>query len=222
MSYAFTAIWMLETIGWWLARRGAPRWLELTYLAGHAFIMFNGSIVFESGFSRVFGIVGFACVALSLAGRVPIPHELPPGAEQFFGRQVELERLIERLRARKNTAVTGSAGLGKTALAAQALQAVVGEPPNLLPAARFPTASYSWTSTPSMAMAKRHGAPWPTNSPAPPSWSVPPPATAPAPPATDAVVWLSLKAARRQTARMGARASTNSSASCRRKTVGCC
>ena len=72
VSYAFTGLWMLETIGWWLTPnlcRSVPRWLESTYLAAHAFIMFNGSIVFESGFSRAFGIVGFAYVALSLRER---------------------------------------------------------------------------------------------------------------------------------------------------------
>jgi hypothetical protein len=57
-----------------------------------------------------------------------VPHELPPAAEEFFGRQRELEQLIGRLRAGRNTAVVGLAGLGKTALAAKALAAVVGAP----------------------------------------------------------------------------------------------
>ncbi len=56
-----------------------------------------------------------------------IPHELPPSAEQFFGRATELAQLTQRLRAGKSTAVVGPAGLGKTALAAQAVRAVVGE-----------------------------------------------------------------------------------------------
>ena len=60
---------------------------------------------------------------------VPIPRELPPSAEEFFGREAELKRLIERLRSRRNTAVVGFAGMGKTALAAKALAAVVGETP---------------------------------------------------------------------------------------------
>ena len=55
----------------------------------------------------------------------PIPHELPPAAEEFFGRAAELERLTDRLRSNKNTAVAGPAGLGKTALAAKALFDVV-------------------------------------------------------------------------------------------------
>jgi tetratricopeptide (TPR) repeat protein len=54
------------------------------------------------------------------------PRELPPAALKFFGREAELKRLSERLWAGLNTAVVGPAGLGKTALAADALAAVVG------------------------------------------------------------------------------------------------
>lgn len=68
----------------------------------------------------------------------PTPHELPPGAEEFFGRQTELDRLIQRLQAAKNTAVVGPAGMGKTALAARALQTVVGETAASLAASPFP------------------------------------------------------------------------------------
>ena len=56
-----------------------------------------------------------------------VPHELPPAAEAFFGRGVEVRQVVERLRAGKNTAVVGPAGLGKTAVAAEALQVVVGK-----------------------------------------------------------------------------------------------
>src|SRR5271155_1596753 len=45
---------------------------------------------------------------------MPIPHELPLAAEDFVGRKPELDRLTQRLRARKNTAVVGDAGMGKT------------------------------------------------------------------------------------------------------------
>ena len=56
-----------------------------------------------------------------------VPCELPPPAEKHFGRQTELRQLTDRLRAGKNSAVVGPAGLGKTALAAEAVRAVVGE-----------------------------------------------------------------------------------------------
>jgi tetratricopeptide (TPR) repeat protein len=67
-----------------------------------------------------------------------IPRELPAPAERFFGRPAELERLTERLRQGKDTAVSGPAGMGKTALAAQALRAVVGETAERLAASPFP------------------------------------------------------------------------------------
>jgi len=56
-----------------------------------------------------------------------VPCELPPAAEKHFGRQTELKQLTERLRAGKNSAVVGPAGMGKTALAAEAVRAVVGD-----------------------------------------------------------------------------------------------
>lgn len=68
----------------------------------------------------------------------PIPHDLPPKAKKFFGRQDHLETLIQRLRARENTAVVGDAGMGKTALAAEALRAVVGETSKSLAESPYP------------------------------------------------------------------------------------
>jgi tetratricopeptide (TPR) repeat protein len=67
-----------------------------------------------------------------------VPCELPPRAEKHFGRQTELRQLTERLRAGKNSAVVGPAGLGKTALAAEAVRAVVGEAEERLAASPFP------------------------------------------------------------------------------------
>ncbi len=67
-----------------------------------------------------------------------IPHQLPPAAEKFFGRSAEKARVIARLRDGKNTAVVAPAGLGKTALAAEAVRAVTGDTPASLAASRFP------------------------------------------------------------------------------------
>ena len=69
---------------------------------------------------------------------VPIPHELPPSARKFFGRKDDRETLIQRLTDRENTAVVGPAGMGKTALAAEALRSVVGETPKSLAASPYP------------------------------------------------------------------------------------
>ena len=55
-----------------------------------------------------------------------IPCELPPAADRFIGRDKQLKLLTSRLLAGLSTAVLGPAGLGKTALAASALEAVVG------------------------------------------------------------------------------------------------
>jgi tetratricopeptide (TPR) repeat protein len=67
-----------------------------------------------------------------------VPCELPSPAEKHFGRQTELTQLTERLRAGKNSAVVGPAGLGKTALAAEAVRAVVGETEESVAASPFP------------------------------------------------------------------------------------
>ena len=67
-----------------------------------------------------------------------VPCELPSRAERHFGRQTELRQLTERLREGKNSAVVGPAGLGKTALAAEAVRAVVGETEESLAASPFP------------------------------------------------------------------------------------
>jgi tetratricopeptide (TPR) repeat protein len=66
----------------------------------------------------------------------PLPKAVPtppfdrlPRAQAgvLFGRDAQLDDLIERLRRRENTCVWGPAGFGKTALAAEALFQVVGE-----------------------------------------------------------------------------------------------
>ena len=79
-------------------------------------------------------------IVVKIGGPAPhrIPHELPPPAETFFGRPAELRKLTERLRTGKNSAVVGPAGMGKTALAAEAVRAVVGETADSLAASPFP------------------------------------------------------------------------------------
>ncbi len=67
-----------------------------------------------------------------------IPRELPPAADEYFGRRTELEQLIGRLRSGKNTAVVGPAGLGKTALAAEAVREVVGKTAVTLACSPYP------------------------------------------------------------------------------------
>lgn len=69
-----------------------------------------------------------------------LPMGLPPRAtaEEFFGRKEQLKKLTERLQQGKNSGVVGPAGLGKTALAAEVVRAVVGETEESLKASRYP------------------------------------------------------------------------------------
>ncbi|HET8799186.1 MAG TPA: tetratricopeptide repeat protein [Thermoanaerobaculia bacterium] len=67
-----------------------------------------------------------------------IPCELPPAAFHFVGRRDERRTLVERLRAGRSTAVAGAAGLGKTALAAEALIEIVGADGGNLASSPFP------------------------------------------------------------------------------------
>lgn len=60
-------------------------------------------------------------VSSPAAGGGRIPRELPPAANQYFGRRDEVKKLASRLLTHRETAVIGIAGMGKTALAAEAL-----------------------------------------------------------------------------------------------------
>lgn len=70
------------------------------------------------------------------AGNVPL--QLPPAAGKYFGRKLQREELGTRLRQRRNTVVVGPAGIGKTALAAEAVRDVVGSRGELLSASPYP------------------------------------------------------------------------------------
>ncbi len=60
------------------------------------------------------------------------PHDLPPRAPDFVGREEELAALCATLRRAQSTggsaAVAGMAGVGKSALAAEALHVLAGDP----------------------------------------------------------------------------------------------
>ncbi len=64
-------------------------------------------------------------------GRVPRPDTLPPGTAEFVGRTAELELLTgEDEETPRVSVIEGMAGVGKTALALQAAQAVSGQYPD--------------------------------------------------------------------------------------------
>jgi hypothetical protein len=73
VSYLFTALWVADTLWWWLDRRGhdgrAVR-LDQAIHAFFAFMVFNGTVVYETGFIRWTGVVAFALLGCLLATRL--------------------------------------------------------------------------------------------------------------------------------------------------------
>jgi hypothetical protein len=72
VSYAFTVAWLADAAWWWLDRPGydsRPAWLDRTLHAFLAFVVFNGTVVYETGFIRWAGIVVFVVLAALLLSR---------------------------------------------------------------------------------------------------------------------------------------------------------
>lgn len=63
VNYVFTLVWLAD-VGWWWTDRPRPRWIGLPIDAFMAFIAFNATVVFATGFSRWFGIA--ACLLLGI------------------------------------------------------------------------------------------------------------------------------------------------------------
>ncbi|HEX3149141.1 MAG TPA: hypothetical protein VHR66_13790 [Gemmataceae bacterium] len=72
VSYAFTLIWIGD-VGWWWADRASydsrPRWLDLVIHLFFAFVVFNGTVVYETGFIRWAGILLFIILGMLFARR---------------------------------------------------------------------------------------------------------------------------------------------------------
>lgn len=66
------------------------------------------------------------------------PCQLPPMAGAYFGRKVQRMDLVNRLIERRNSVVAGPAGIGKTALAAEAVRDIVGPRGEQLAASPYP------------------------------------------------------------------------------------
>ena len=73
VSYAFTALWVADA-GWsWIDVRSydlRPAWLDRAIHAFMAFMVFNGTVVYESGFIRWAGLWLFGILAILLAMRL--------------------------------------------------------------------------------------------------------------------------------------------------------
>jgi len=66
------------------------------------------------------------------------PFQLPTAASSYFGRAALIADLESRLRRQKRTEVWGGPGIGKTALAAEAVGRIVGDDPAALAGSPFP------------------------------------------------------------------------------------
>jgi hypothetical protein len=65
-NYAFTLLWVADALWWWLApssRRARPFFLTAALEAYFAFIVFNATVVFETGAMRWFGVAAFCLLA---------------------------------------------------------------------------------------------------------------------------------------------------------------
>jgi hypothetical protein len=76
VSYAFTALWIADAT-WWLVAAASydarPTWVNRAIHAFMAFVVFNGTVVYETGFIRWAGVVVFTLLGV-LVGRRSIGH----------------------------------------------------------------------------------------------------------------------------------------------------
>jgi hypothetical protein len=73
VSHLFTLLWTLDTAWWWLARRSyAARaaWIGWALHAFMSFVIFNGTVVYETGPIRWGGAVYFVIAAVLLGRKV--------------------------------------------------------------------------------------------------------------------------------------------------------
>lgn len=67
VSYAFTAAWAIDA-AWWLANPvgydARPGWVDWAVHGFLAFVVFNGTVVYERGFIRWAGVLTFTLLAL--------------------------------------------------------------------------------------------------------------------------------------------------------------
>ena len=72
VSYLFTLLWMADVAYWWLAPAGYETravWKEVALHGFFAFIMVNGTVVYEPGWIRWAGVAAFAGLGALLVKR---------------------------------------------------------------------------------------------------------------------------------------------------------
>lgn len=86
-SHLFGLLWALDVAWWWLwpaSRRARPSWMSGGLHGFMLFMVFNATVVFESGLGRWLGVALFAVLAWSWSRRKAIRYNgddhSPPGA----------------------------------------------------------------------------------------------------------------------------------------------
>jgi hypothetical protein len=77
-NYAFLAVWGIDVLWWWLspvAYQCRPRAIEFAVQGYLAFISFNATVVFATGFARWLGIVLCLLLAVSVFRRRYAPRD---------------------------------------------------------------------------------------------------------------------------------------------------
>lgn len=87
VSYAFSLVWAADVAWWWLDRAGydrRPAWVDWTLHGFIAFVVFNGTVVYETGIIRWASLIAFAVLGVLLVyrrrARVERPTAGPPWA----------------------------------------------------------------------------------------------------------------------------------------------
>jgi hypothetical protein len=85
VSHLFTLLWMTDVLSWWLRPdwyAGRPAWIDRTLHGFMVFIIFNGTVIFESGFVRWFGAIMFGVLALLAGQRLSAGRRMRVDTEQ--------------------------------------------------------------------------------------------------------------------------------------------
>jgi hypothetical protein len=67
VGYVFTLLWLSDVVWWWLSPQTHKRRSRILTAALHTFmffIIFNGTVVFKSGMSRLLGVIIFLTLAV--------------------------------------------------------------------------------------------------------------------------------------------------------------
>jgi hypothetical protein len=83
VSYLFSLTWAADALWWWAGPASydrRPAWLDHTVHGFMAFIVFNGTVIYETGFIRYAGIVAFATLGALAVRRTGRESGSRPGA----------------------------------------------------------------------------------------------------------------------------------------------